>query len=95
MTRHGWRVAPARWEMDPETGFFVWQEQKAQGEAHAVWVAEQMVRHLSAGELVNVLDREGVAEDLRISFRVQIQERGDEYRVRPAPRRPRESRRQD
>jgi hypothetical protein len=95
MTGHGWRVAPAQWAMDPETGFYVWQEQKAQGEVYALWAAEPMIGHLSARELVDVLNSEGVAEDLRTSFRVQIQERGDEYRVRPAPRRPRESRRQD
>jgi hypothetical protein len=46
-----------------------------------------MVRSLSAEELVEVLDRESVAEEIRISYKVRIQERGDGYRVSVVPRR--------
>jgi hypothetical protein len=35
---------------------------------------------------VAVLSREAVAEEIRISFKVRIQERGDEYRVSVVPR---------
>jgi hypothetical protein len=96
MKSHGWNVAPARWEMDPEAGFHVWQEDEpAIGKSHALWVAETMVRNLTSEELVRVLNSEGVAEDLRISFKVRIEERGNEYRVSIVPRRSGESRRQE
>jgi hypothetical protein len=96
MRRLGWNVSPARWESDPERGFHVWQEDEpAIGRSHALWVDEFMVRHLSAEELVKVLNQEGVVEDIRVSFRVRIEERGAEYRVSPVPRRSGESRRQE
>jgi hypothetical protein len=88
MRNQGWKVGPARWEMDPEIGFHVWQEDEpTAGRSHALWVAESMVRHLSAEQLVNVLDSEGMAEELRFSFKVRIQERGDGYRVSIVSRR--------
>src|SRR3954464_3981873 len=87
MKNHGWTVLPARWEMDPETGFHVWQEDEpGVGRSHALWIAEPMARRLTAAELVAVLNSEGVAEDMRISFKVRIEERGDEYRVSVVPR---------
>jgi hypothetical protein len=96
MRNQGWNVASARWEMDPEIGFHVWQEDEPPiGRSHALWVDESMVRRLSAEQLVNVLNREGVAEEIRINFKVRIQERGDEYRVSVVPRRSGESRRQE
>jgi hypothetical protein len=96
MGNQGWTVAPARWEMDPETGFHVWQEDEPPiGRSHALWVAESMVRRLSATQLVEVLDDEGVAEEIRISYKIRIEERGDGYRVSMVPRRSGESRRQE
>jgi hypothetical protein len=96
MRNQGWDVAPPRWEMDPDTGFHVWQEDEpAIGRSHALWVAESMLTNLSAEQLVGVLDSEGVAEQIRISFKVRIEERGDEYRVSVVPRRSGESRRQE
>jgi hypothetical protein len=53
------------------------------------------LRDLSAEQLVGVLNREGVAEEIRISFKVRIEERGNEYRVSVVPRRSGESRRQE
>ena len=38
-------------------------------------------------ELIGVLKQERIAEDLRISFRLRIEERGTEYRVSLVPRR--------
>jgi hypothetical protein len=74
--------------MDPEAGFHVWQETGATaGRSHALWIAESMVRHLSAERLVQVLNDEGVAEEIRISLRIRIQERGAGYRVSVVPRR--------
>ena len=96
MGNQGWRVAPARWEMDQEAGFYVWQEQdraarqeddRAARRSHALWVSEAMVRHLSAGQLVEVLNKEEMAQEIRISLKVRIEERGDEYRVSVVPRR--------
>jgi hypothetical protein len=96
MRNQGWNVAPTRWEMDPDTGFHVWQEDEPTiGRSHALWIAESMLRRLSAEELVGVLDREGMAEEIRVNFKVRIEERGDEYRVSVVPRRSGESRRQD
>jgi hypothetical protein len=96
MRAQGWTVVPARWEMDPELGFHVWQEDEPRvGRSHALWVAESMVSQLSAEELVNVLDSEGVAEEIRINFKVRIQERGAAYRVSVVPRRSGETRRQE
>jgi hypothetical protein len=96
MRSHGWQVAPARWEMDPETGFYVWQEEAPQrGRSHALWVAEPMVRHLTPEELVDVLNRERVAGEIGISFKVRIEERGAEYRVSVVPRQSGEFRRPD
>ena len=88
MGEQGWNVPPARWEMDPEAGFHVWQEEEPKAErSHALWVSEFMVRHLSAEQLVKVLNSEDMAEEIRISFKVRIQERGDGYRVSVVPRR--------
>ena len=92
----GWDVGSARWEMEPELGFYVWQERiPSNGRSHALWISEPMVRHLTPQELVDVLNREGVAEDIRINFRVRIEERGAEYRVSVVPRKSGEFRRQD
>jgi hypothetical protein len=94
MRSHGWKAGPARWEMDPELGFHVWQEDEPPvGRSHALWVAESMFRHLSAEELVNVLDSEGVAVEIQVNFKVRIQERGAGYRISTVPRRSGESRR--
>jgi hypothetical protein len=96
MRNQGWKVAPARWEMDPESGFYVWQEDEPSiGRSHALWVADSMLKDLSAEQLVGVLNSEGVGEEIRINFKVRIEERGDEYRVSVVPRRSGESRRQD
>jgi hypothetical protein len=54
-----------------------------------------MIRHLGPRELVAVLDREQVAEAIRVSFKVRIEERGAEYRVSVVPRRSGEIRRTD
>jgi hypothetical protein len=82
--------------MDPETGFYVWQEDEPTvGRSHALWVADYMLRHLSAEQLVNVLTGEALAEEIRINFKVRIEERGDGYRVSTVPRRSGESRRQE
>ena len=96
MGNQGWNVGPARWEMDPEAGYHVWQEDKPTGDrSHALWVAESMVRHLSAEQLVEVLSSEDMAEEIRISFKVRIQERGDGYRVSVVPRRSGEWKREE
>jgi hypothetical protein len=94
MRDQGWNVLPARWEQDPETGFHVWQEEEPPiGRSHALWVAESMVTDLPAGRLLDVLNHEGVADEIRISYKVRIQERGDGFRVSVVPRRSGESRR--
>ena len=96
MGNQGWDVGPARREIDPEGGFHVWQEDEPTGDrSHALWVAESMVRHLSAEQLVNVLNSEGMAEEMRISYKVRIQERGDGYRVSIVPRSSGEWKRQE
>ena len=64
------------------------------GRPHALWVAESMVRRLEPQELIEALNQEGVAEELRISFKVRIEERGAEYRVSIVPRKSGEFRRQ-
>lgn len=88
MGEQGWKVGPARLEREPEIGFHVWQEEgKSSGTAHALWVSEPMVRHLSAGQMVDVLEREEMAQEIRISLRVRIEERGTEYRISVVPRR--------
>ena len=88
MGKQGWNVAPARWERDQEAGFHVWQEDEPKVDrSHALCFSESMVRHLSAEQLVKVLNSEDMAEEIRISFKVRIQERGDGYRVSIVPRR--------
>ena len=88
MGNHGWNVGPTRWEKDPDGGFHIWQEEEpTTGGRHALWVSEFMIRHLSAEQLVKVLNSEDMADEIRISVRVRIQERGDEYRVSVVPRR--------
>jgi hypothetical protein len=87
MKKQGWRVAPARYEIDPESEFYVWQEDEPRvGRSHAVWIAESMVRDLSAEDLVAVLEDQGMADEIRISYKVRIEERGDGYRVSVVPR---------
>ena len=82
MAARGWKVAPARQEVEMEVAFHVWQEHKpTAGGSHALWVSQSMVRHLSAERLVKVLDSEDMGEEIRISLKVSIQERGNEYRV--------------
>jgi hypothetical protein len=96
MRGQGWNVASARSETDPETGFYVWQEVEPRiGRSHALWIAESMVRDLSAEALVTVLSEEGIAEEIRISFKVRIEERGAEYRVSVVPRPSGEMKRMD
>jgi hypothetical protein len=95
MRKQGWQVTPARWETDPESGFYVWQEETPVGRSHALWIAETMVRHLTPEQLVDVLHGEGIAEDIRINFKVRIEERGAEYRVSVVPRKSGEYRRPD
>jgi hypothetical protein len=96
MGKHGWHVAPAQWKMDPEAGFHVWQEtEPTAGKSHALWIAESMVQNLSAEQLVNVLDSEGMADEIRISLKMRIQERGNGYRVSIVSRRSGEWRRQE
>lgn len=94
MRDHGWNVAPARWEKDPDMGFFIWQENEPPvGRSHALWIDESMVQQLSPEQLVQVLESERVAQEIRINFKVRIQERGAEYRVSTVPRRSGEQRR--
>jgi hypothetical protein len=94
MRTQGWSVPAAHWHMDPDGGFHIWQEEpKALGRSHALWVVETMVRRLDPEELVQVLNRERVAEAIRVSFRVRIEERGAEYRVSVVPRKSGEVRR--
>lgn len=96
MGNHGWKVEPARWEMEPEEGFYVWQETgPTAGKSHALWIAESMVRNLSAGQLVAVLDSEGMADEIRISLKMRIQERGAGYRISIVSRRSGEWRKQE
>ena len=88
MKQHGWTVAKARWEMETEGGFHVWQETgKSPGTAHALWVSESMVRNLSADKLIEVLDGQEMDQELRISLRMRIEERGSEYRISVVSRR--------
>ena len=88
MKEQGWTVAPARFEPDAEIGFHVWQELgRSPGTSHALWVSEPMVRRLSAEQLVGVLEKEEMAQEIRISLRVRIEERGTEYRTSVVPRR--------
>jgi hypothetical protein len=87
MGKQGWTVAPARSETDSDSGFYVWQEDEPKaGRSHALWISEPMVRHLPAERLIQVLNSEDMAEELRISFKISIQERGDGYRVSIVPR---------
>jgi hypothetical protein len=73
--------------MDPDSGFHVWEaEARENGRAHALWISETMVRNLTGEELVQVLNREQVADEIRVSFKVRIEERGAEYRVSVVPR---------
>ncbi|HEX6406005.1 MAG TPA: acireductone synthase [Gemmatimonadales bacterium] len=88
MRGRGWQVHPVRWELDdPNMGFYVWEELSSIGKVHALWLDEAMIRHLKAKEVVQVLEREGVAEEIRISYKVRIEERGAGYRVSVVPRR--------
>lgn len=96
MRSHGWQVTPAEWAVEPETGFYVWQEEAPSvGRSHALWVAAPMVRHLTPEEIVDVLNRERVAEDIRISFKIRVEGRGAEYRVSIVPRQSGEFRKQE
>ncbi len=82
MATHGWRVAPGRWYLDPDGGFHIWQEPvPTTGGNHAIWISESMVRRLPPGRVVEALNGEDVADEIRISIKVRIQERGDGYRV--------------
>jgi enolase-phosphatase E1 len=96
MGRHRWRVTKADWQEELEAGFHVWEEEApSDGRPHALWVEDSMVRKLSPEELVRVLDQEEVAGEIRISYKVRIEERGAEYRVSVVPRRSGEFRRQE
>jgi hypothetical protein len=78
----GWRVAPGRWHRDPDGGFHIWQETApTTGAAHALWISESMIKRLSAPQVIDVLNLEDVPNEIRISIKIRIQERGAEYRV--------------
>jgi hypothetical protein len=81
MQRQGWRVAPGRWHLDPDGGFFIWQEEGSGSNTRALWIAELMLRRLSAERLGEVLDAEDVANEIRISQKIRSEPRGDGYRV--------------
>lgn len=88
MKQHGWTVAKARWVVEPESGFHVWQETgKLPGISHALWISESMVRRVPADKLIEVLDSLEMDQELRISVRMRIEERGSEYRVSVVSRR--------
>ena len=88
MKQHGWTVARARWELEPESGFHVWQETgKSPGISHALWISESMVRRVPADKLIEVLDSLEMDQELRISVRMRIEERGSEYRISVVSRR--------
>ena len=88
MNGHGWKVGAAVRHEEPEGGFYVWREDGGKEvNSHTLWVAETMVSKLGPQELIAVFKRERLAEDLRISFRIRIEERGTEYRVSLVPRR--------
>ena len=88
MKQHFWTVAEAHWEMEPESGFHVWQETgKSPGTSHALWISDSMVRRLSADQLIQVLNHEEMDQEIRISLRVRIEERGSEYRISVVSRR--------
>ena len=88
MRGRGWQVNPVRWQTEePNMGFYVWQEEVSSiGKVHALWLDEAMIRHLKAKELLQVLERESVAEEIRINYKVRIEERGAGYRVSVVPR---------
>ena len=82
MGAQGWHVAPARWYQDPDGGFHIWEEATPRvGGSHALWLTESIVRRLPAAQLVGVLTSEDVADEIRISRKIRIEERGEEYRV--------------
>jgi hypothetical protein len=88
MKQHGWTVAKARFETEPESRFHVWQETgRSPGTAHSLWISESMVRNLSADQLIGVLDSLEMDQELRISLRMRIEERGSEYRISVVSRR--------
>jgi hypothetical protein len=88
MKKHGWTVGPVRWEIEPESGFHVWQETgRSPGTSHALWISESMVRRLSPQQLIQVLDSEEMDQEIRISIRMRIEERGSEYRISVVSRR--------
>lgn len=88
MKQHGWMVAKARWETEPESGFHVWQEiGRSPGTSHALWISESMVRKLSADQLIQALDSLEMDQEIRISMRMRIEERGSEYRISVVSRR--------
>ena len=87
MHAHGWKVGPANRQVEPEGEFYVWREESDGVKSHALWVAETMVHNLRPDQLVEVFKRERLAEDLRVSFRIRIVERGTEFRVSLVPRR--------
>jgi hypothetical protein len=88
MRHHGWEAASTGYrELGPGRGFYAWEESKPESvRAHGLWIAESMGRQLPAAELLVVLEREGVAREIRINFRVRIEERGAEYRIALVPR---------
>jgi hypothetical protein len=82
MGAFGWRVAPGRWHLDPDGGFHIWQETaRTTGGVHALWISEPIIKRLPAPQLIEVLNGEDVANEIRISTKIRIQERGAEYRV--------------
>jgi hypothetical protein len=88
MKKHGWTVGRARWEIEPGSGFHVWQETgRPPGLSHALWVSESMIKQLSARELIQVLDSEEMDQEIRISIRMRIEQRGSEYRISVVSRR--------
>jgi hypothetical protein len=96
MGERGWKVGPARLEKDPEPGFHVWQENGGLARiSRALWISESMVRRLKAEELIALLDKEDMAQEIRISIKVRIEERGNEYRISVVPRRSGEWPKQD
>jgi hypothetical protein len=87
MNSHGWKVEAAVRRQEPEGTFYVWREDGGHVTSHSLWVSDEMISKLRADELIGVFKRERLAEDIKISFRIRIEERGTEYRVSLVPRR--------
>jgi hypothetical protein len=86
MQSHGWKEAHhAGSKIDPGFGFHTWRGLDEGGNSVRLEVGNITLRALDPSNLVQLLTRLGVADELRSKGRARVGQEGSKYRLLPLP----------